>query len=122
MIVNGITKCCTHGEGHMSWGDDDSPATSPADQAVQAQINENQAELEEQRKSLFSQRLAIIDTQGATNWNKTPNTPNNLPGNSRNPIPPFNGKPEGMGELVNAAVNKISGGLANQIGKQQTLS
>lgn len=55
-------------------GDDD--GNDAENQRLQEQIDQQNAELETKRKSLYDERLRIIKSQGAENW--TPQTPNGV--------------------------------------------
>ncbi len=98
--------------------DDDQPSQSPGDAAVQQQIAMTEKELEQKRQSLYSQRLDIIKSQGGTNWNPTPKTPNKG-------TQPQYGKPAdvfgvfGDRFLTAAITGQARNGIA---GKQPTLS
>lgn len=90
--------------------------SSPGSDAVQQQIAQNQEQLEEKRKSLYSQRLDIIRTQGGQNW--TPQKPTVAP----TPKMPFAfpwGKMPAYGGILDTALGQNRGGV---IGKQPTVS
>ncbi len=91
----------------MSWGDDDG-GRSPADDAVQEQISQNQAELEKKRQSLYAERLGILKTQGATSWEAP----------EQRAVAPSYGKPASYSALVDTALGQSRGTI---IGKQKTL-
>lgn len=57
---------------------------------LQNQINQSNAEIEQERKAVFTQRLNIIRAQGAPVWNTGKNTPSiapmSAPGKTKNPL------------------------------------
>lgn len=67
-----ITKFCTVGGdkmglfgGHNKSG---SQQQSESDRLIEEQFNQNQAEMERKRKSLYEERLDIIKSQGGQTW------------------------------------------------------
>lgn len=49
---------------------DDGSSSNESDILLSEQIQQNNAELERKKKSLFAQRLSIEKTMGAEQWNK----------------------------------------------------
>lgn len=54
------------GGGGNSGSQDNQPSAS--DQLIEKQFNQNQAEIEQKKKSLYQERLDIIKSQGGQQW------------------------------------------------------
>lgn len=64
-------KFCTTGDARMGlFGSKDSgdPKRSATDELIDKQFQQNQAEIEQKKKSLYQERLDIIKSQGGQVW------------------------------------------------------
>jgi hypothetical protein len=61
------------GDGKMGLFGDDSqdPARSQSNALIDQQFRQNQAEIEQKKRDLYSQRLDIIKSQGGQVWTPT---------------------------------------------------
>ncbi len=67
-----ITKFCTNGGAKMGFfsggGNSGAQQPSESDRLIEQQFKQNQAEMEQKRKSLYQERLDIIKSQGTQTW------------------------------------------------------
>jgi len=66
-----ITKFCTIGGDKMGFfggGGNSGAQHSESNALIDKQFNQNQAEIEQKRKSLYQERLDIIKSQGGQIW------------------------------------------------------
>lgn len=54
--------------GHGNSGGQQDTARSASDALIDKQFKQNQAEIEQKKRSLYQQRLDIIKSQGAQEW------------------------------------------------------
>jgi hypothetical protein len=63
-------------------GDNDTPRTSPAEDRIDQQYQENEQELAVKKANLFRTRFDIIKSQGAQQWTPDYSVSSNAPSSS----------------------------------------